>query len=344
MKLTSPEADNKTISKSSRNIKYQGYIDKIFHFVVTAIALTAVVTIFLIFIFIAKEALPIFTDNKVQESASIEKLFLPQVFPDREDPIPVFIWQPVSDTPKFSVLPLIVGSIKATIVGILFAAPLAILAAIYTSQFASPWFRETVKPMIELLAGIPSVVLGFFALMVMATWFQNAFGFQYRLNGFTAGIALGIAVIPIIYTIAEDAFNTVPKSYKEASLALGANPMQTTWRVVFPSVLPGIFAAIVLGFGRAVGETMIVLMASGNASILSANFADSLRTISATIAAELGEVIHPSIDKFGNKVPGDTHYTVLFFLGSMLFIFTFALNYLGDIVVHRLKKQLSGTK
>ncbi len=306
-------------------------IDKIFKWFVMIIALTAVITVFLIFIFIAKEALPIFYDHEVQGEASLSKLFFSQVFEGYNTS--EYIWQPNSDYPKFSVLPLIVGSLKVTLVAILFAAPLGIAAAIHTSQFASRWFRETVKPMIELLAGIPSVVLGFLALIVLASIMQSIFGFESRLNGFTAGFALSIAVIPIIYTITEDALNSVPKSYKEASLALGATPMQTTWRVVLPSVLPGIFAAVVLGFGRAIGETMIVLMASGNASILSANFADSLRTISATIAAEMGEVVF-----------GDIHYTVLFFLGLILLTFNFILNYIGYSVVHRLKNRSTGLK
>ena len=316
---------------NEKSYRHRILIDKIFKGIVFVVSLTAVLVIFLIFIFIAKEAIPIFYEDNIQKEASLSKLFLPQLFEGYDKS--GYIWQPNSDYPKYSVIALIVGSIKATLVAILFAAPFAIGAAIYTSQFAGKWVRETVKPVIELLAGIPSVVLGFFALIVMATFFQNLFGFVFRLNVFTAGIALGIAIIPIIYTISEDALNSVPKSYKEASLALGANINQTTWRVVLPAVIPGIFAALVLGFGRAIGETMIVLMASGNASIISLSFSDSVRTISATIAAEMGEVVF-----------GETHYTVLFFLGAMLFIFTFILNYIGDLVVHHFKKKLSGLK
>lgn len=304
-------------------------LDKIFGIGVMIIALSTVITILLIFIFLAKETLPIFVDESVWKDASISKMLFPQVFEGYSKQ--EFIWQPTSDYPKFSIIPLIVGSIKATLVAILFGTPLGVGAAIYTSQFGGPRIREIVKPVIELLAGIPSVVLGFFALMVMATWFQDWFGLEYRLNTLTAGVALSIAIIPIIYTITEDSLNVVPKSYSEASLSLGANKIQTTWRIIVPAALPGIFAAIVLGFGRAVGETMIVLMASGNASIISASITDSVRTISATIAAELGEVVF-----------GGPHYTVLFFLGSVLFIFTFILNYIGDVVVHKVKKKLSG--
>ncbi len=307
------------------------FIDKVFEVVVMIVAMTAVITIVLIFIFVGSEALPIFYSEEVWKDASLYKLFVPQVFEGYHEPS--FIWQPNSDYPKYSILPLIIGSIKVTIVAVLIGAPLAIIAAIYTSQFAGKAVREFIKPSIELLAGIPSVVLGFFCFMVMATLFQNIFGLNFRLNGFTAGIALSFAIIPIIYTITEDALNSVPKSYIAASLALGANKIQTTLRVIIPSVLPGIFAAVVLGFGRAIGETMIVLLASGNASILSADLFDSLRTMSATIAAEMGEVVQ-----------GKTHWNVLFFLGTLLFIFTFILNYIGDMVINRAKKRLSGSR
>jgi phosphate transport system permease protein len=185
--------------------------------------------------------------------------------------------------------------------------------------------------MIELLAGIPSVVLGFFSLMVMATFLQNVFGFTYRLNTISAGIALSFAVIPIIYTIAEDSLSSVPNSYREASISLGANSWQTAYKIVFPSALPGIFAAIILGFGRAIGETMIVLMASGNAAIFSFSFLESTRTLSATIAAELAETI-----------VGSVHYHILFFIGVLLFIFTFFTNLVGQYFVLKVKKKISG--
>jgi phosphate transport system permease protein len=175
------------------------------------------------------------------------------------------------------------------------------------------------------------VVLGFFALLVLATVLQNAFGLTYRLNALNAGIALGLTVIPIIFTVAEDAMTSVPQSLRDASLALGANPWQVTRTVVLPAAMPGIAAGIVLGFGRAIGETMIVLMASGNAAIVSASFTDSVRTFSATIAAELAEVVF-----------GSTHYSVLFFIGTLLFVFTFVINLGGEVVLGHLKERLQG--
>ena len=179
------------------------------------------------------------------------------------------------------------GSCKTTLVALLFAAPLALAAALYVSQLAPSGLREWLKPMIELLAGVPSVVLGFFALMVMASVLQGWFGYPSRLNAFVAGLALGLASVPVIFSIAEDALSSVPRSYLEGALALGASRWEAAWQVVVPAAAPGVFAALVLGFGRAIGETMVVLMASGNASIMSASLLDSTRTLTATIAAEL---------------------------------------------------------
>ncbi len=181
---------------------------------------------------------------------------------------PEYIWQPVSEVPKYNIVPLIIGSLKVTLVALLFSVPVALAAAIYVSQLARPRIREVAKPFLELLAGIPSVVLGFFALIVMATVLQRIFGYQSRLNALCAGLALGFSVIPVVFSIAEDALSSVPRSYIQAALALGASPWKAAAQVVLPAAVPGIFAAVALGFGRAIGETMVVLMASGNASIV----------------------------------------------------------------------------
>ncbi|MFZ2642624.1 MAG: phosphate ABC transporter permease subunit PstC [Verrucomicrobiia bacterium] len=242
-----------------------------------------------------------------------------------------YIWQPVSEIPKFNMIPLIIGSLKATLVALLLSIPLGVGAAIYVSQLAKPVLREIIKPTIELLSGIPSVVLGFFALIVLASGMQAVFGYESRLNAFVAGVALGLTVIPIVFTISEDALSSVPKAYTQAALALGASPWKAAWQVVLPAAVPGVFAACVLGFGRAIGETMVVLMASGNASIVSASVFDSCRTLTASIAAELAEVVF-----------GGDHYRILFLLGALLFTVTFVTNLAGDVVVHRLKQQLEG--
>ncbi len=361
------------------------------------VALSAILMVFLIFVFVAREALPVFlgrTDTtlvsavipagemdkhspaelqkyleltpaefkamnrdaltalmevkaEAQNAASIPEQFrnsrdarinttewryllLPHQWDDYQKP--EYIWQPVGQIKKFNIIPLFVGTLKVTLIGLLFAVPLAVGAAIYVSQLARPRLREILKPTIELLSGIPSVVVGFFALLVMATVLQKTFGYETRLNAFVAGIALGFAVIPIIFSIAEDALTSVPRAYTQAALALGASRWQTAWQIVLPAALPGVFAATVLGFGRAIGETMIVLMVC-SASVMSWNIFDSARSITTTIAAEMGEV-----------VTGGPHYRILFMLGALLFAATFVSNMIGDLVIHRFKNKLEGKR
>lgn len=245
---------------------------------------------------------------------------------------PEYIWQPVGNIHKYNIVPLIVGSLKTTLVGLLFAVPLALGAAIYVSQLARPTMKEWVKPGIELLSGIPSVVMGTFALIVMASFLQKVFGYEVRLNAFVAGIALGLAVIPLVFSIAEDALTSVPRTYTQAALALGASKWQAAYQVVLPSALPGVFAAVVLGFGRAMGETMIVLLVC-SASVMSWSVFDSARSITTTIAAEMAEA-----------VSGGHHYRILFLLGALLFAVTFITNLIGDIVIHHFKAKLEGKK
>jgi len=244
---------------------------------------------------------------------------------------PEFIWQPISAIHKYNIIPLLIGSLKATIVALLFAVPISLAAAIYVSQLAPAKLKEWLKPAIELLAGIPSVVLGFFALLVMASFLQPIFGYESRLNAFVAGLALGLAIIPLVFSIAEDALTSVPQSFVHGALALGSTRWQAAWKIVLPAAIPGVFAAVVLGFGRAIGETMVVLMASGNASIVSASLFDSTRTITATIAAELAETVF-----------GEHHYRMLFLLGAILFAVTFVSNLAAEVVISSLKKRLEG--
>ena len=302
--------------------------------VIKAVAFLSIAVVILIFIFVFREAFPIFkmdkktaasTETLVQESYggadnenSKIKITDNQVDNSNkkqtngEKPSSTLLsktWMPVSDNPRYGLWPLFLGTLKVTLIALLFAAPISILAAIYTAMFAKPRLRETIKPVIELLAGFPSVVIGFFALMVLATVLQNIFGYASRLNAFVGGIAMGLAAIPIIYTLTEDALTAIPKTFIEASLGLGASRRQTAFYVILPAAVPGIFAAVVLGLGRIFGETMIALM----------NPFDSVRTLSATIGAEMAEVVF-----------GDTHYNVLFLIGSLLFIFTFALNALAE--------------
>jgi phosphate transport system permease protein len=359
------------------------------------VSLSAILMVFLIFLFVAREALPIFfgrtdtalvqkvipPDNMDKLSSAQLQLYLeltPQQFAamDKEtlkslmevkqeqlDEIPAnfrndpdahvnttewrylllphqwsgydrpeYIWQPVGQIQKYNIIPLFVGTLKVTLIGLFFAVPLAVGAAIYVSQLARPRVREIVKPTIELLSGIPSVVVGFFALLVMATVLQKIFGYQTRLNAFVAGIALGFAVIPVIFSIAEDALTSVPRPYMQAALALGASRWQTAWQIVLPAALPGVFAATVLGFGRAIGETMIVLMVC-SASVMSWSIFDSARSITTTIAAEMAEA-----------VSGGPHYRILFMLGALLFAATFISNMIGEVVINRFKLKLEGKR
>lgn len=291
------------------------------------LAATAIGAIVLIFFFVAKETWPLFSSAEIQAEVTLAKMWFAQAWPGYD--APVHVWQPVSDVPKYGLLPLAVGTIKVTLVSMAIATPLGVGSALYVSQFARGRVREIVKPVIELLAGIPSVVLGFFALILLATWVQAALGLESRLSAFLAGVGLAIALIPIIFTVSEEAFGAVPRSYIEASTALGADRWQTILFVLLPTSSPGIAAAIALAFGRAIGETMIVLMASGNAAIVSASLGDSTRTLSATVAAELAEVVF-----------GGAHYTVLFFIGTVLFLMTFAINLAGALAISRMKSRL----
>lgn len=296
---------------------------------IRVLAFSSIAAVVLIFVFIGKEAWPLLHDSAIGREVTLAKMWFAQQWPGYD--APEHVWQPVSEIPKYAAWPLVVGTLKVTLVAMLVAVPLGVGAALFVSQYAGRRLREIVKPTVELLAGVPSVVLGFFALMVMATWMQQVLGLESRLNALVAGVALSFAIIPVVFTVSEEAFGAVPRSYVEASTALGAARWQTIVRVVIPAAGPGVAAGIALGLGRAVGETMIVLMASGNAAILSASPADSVRTVSATIAAELAEVVF-----------GGAHYTVLFFLGVLLFGFTLATNLLGEFAIGRMRRRLGG--
>jgi phosphate transport system permease protein len=297
-------------------------LDKLGAWFVRAVAFTSIAAILLILIFVVREAFPLLASAAVHREVTLGSLF---AYSDARGPM----WQPVSDVPAYNILPLIAGSLKVTVIALFIAAPLGIGAAVYVAEFAGTRTRELIKPAIELLAGIPSVVIGFFALIVLATWSQRLFGTTHRLNALVAGMGLAIAVCPVIFTVSEDAIRAVPGSYRMAAIALGSNRVQTITRVVLPAAAPGILASVVLGFGRAIGETMIVVLASGNAAILSASAGLSTRTITATIAQELGEV-----------VVGSPHYHVLFALGALLLLGTLAMNLIAERVTMRLRRKL----
>jgi phosphate transport system permease protein len=231
-------------------------------------------------------------------------------------------WEPTVEPPEYGALPLLAGTCWITGVAMLIAVPLAFCAAIYIGEFARGKQREWLKILVELLAAIPSVVWGVIGLHVMKPIIQDVFDVQVGLNVLNAGIILGLMAAPIITTIAEDALKAVPETYREAAEALGATRWQVIWRVVLPHARPGLSAAVLLGIGRAFGETIAVLMASGHRLMIPDSVFDSAATVTATIAAELGET-----------AKGSEHYQVLFALGLVLFLITFVINLTADWIV-----------
>ncbi len=298
------------------------WLERAAELVVQIVSLVSIASVFLILIFVGKEALPILTSSLIHKEITPASLVLPYAGSG-------YTWQPVAQVPKYNILPLFAGTLKVTIIALLIAVPLSVGAAIYVAEFAAKRWREYIKPAIELLAGVPSVVVGFFALIVLATWVQKIFGTDHRLNALVAGAGLAFAICPVVFSVSEDALRAVPGSYKQAALALGSTPSQLLLRVILPAAGPGIAASVVLGFGRAVGETMIVVLASGNAALLDVNLGHSTRTVTATIAQELGEV-----------VVGSAHYDVLFALGALLFLSTLVVNIVAERVVHRMRRNL----
>jgi phosphate transport system permease protein len=225
-------------------------------------------------------------------------------------------WYPTFDL--FGILPLILGSLLVTVTAIAIALPLGVATAVFVREIAPGWAREILKPMIEVLAGIPSVVLGFFGMTLVAPFIRETLGVPTGLTALTGALILAYMALPTLISVAEDALDAVPKSYRDAALAMGATQWQTIWRVVVPAARAGILTAVMLGMGRAIGETMAVMMVTGNAARMPLGL-DSLfrpiRTMTATIAAEMGEVAQ-----------GSTHYHVLFGIGIALFLLTFIIN------------------
>jgi len=266
----------------------------------------SIIIVLLIFLFLFKEAFPFIG------SPGIGELFHN-------------IWNPVSfQKEEFGLVPLITGSILVTILATIIAIPFGIIGAVYISEVASAKEREFLKPFIEILAGIPSVVLGFFGLIVIAPLIKELFGLNTGLTALTGAVLLAFMAIPTIMSISEDAIKSVPAAYKEASLALGASKLETIWKVVVPAALSGIVASVMLGMGRVVGETMTVMMVTGNAPVISMNPFTSVRTMTATIAAEMGEV-----------TIGSDHYMALFWVGIVLMLMTFSLNMISYRVLKK---------
>lgn len=236
-----------------------------------------------------------------------------------------FVWRPSGfEVNSFGILTLVAGTLLATASAAVLAVPLGIACAAYLAEVASPLERELVKPVVELLAGVPSVVIGFFGLVVLNPLLARVFDIPNGLTALNGALLLALMSLPTIISISEDALTAVPREYKEASLALGANRWQTVMRVILPAAFSGVSAAVMLGIGRAIGETMTVVMATGNALQFPSGLLSSIRTMTATLAIEMGEVPFNS-----------THYFALFAVGFVLFAMTFILSLLADLFLHK---------
>jgi phosphate transport system permease protein len=228
-------------------------------------------------------------------------------------------WYPVHEPPEFGILSLIYGSLMVTIGALIIAIPFGLGCAIYISEIANRGVREVIKPFIEMLAGVPSIVYGFLGMVVLAPVIQKIFNLSVGLTAFTASLILGVMALPTVASIAEDAISSVPKALREASFALGANHWETITRVVMPAARSGIFASVILGTGRVIGETMVVLMVAGCSAIITPNFFRPVRPMTATIAAEMGEA-----------PMGSMHYHSLFAIGLVLFLITLGLSLIAE--------------
>ncbi|MDO9257111.1 MAG: phosphate ABC transporter permease subunit PstC [Bacteroidales bacterium] len=262
----------------------------------------------------------------------IPKNFAGRIIPVKKISLLDFIfgkhWYPTSTPiPQFGIWPMIVGTLMVTFGAILFALPFGMATAIFMSEIAGNRLRTIMKPVVELLAGIPSVVYGFFGLVVLVPLIQRLFGLDVGETVLAGSIVLGIMALPTMVTVAEDALNSTPKSLREASLALGASELQTLFRVVIPYAKSGISTAVILGTGRAIGETMAVLMVTGNSTHVNYSFLQPTRTIPATIAAELGDTSF-----------GGVHYNALFALAIVLFLFTIIINLSVEVIKNRNKE------
>ena len=270
----------------------------------------AILFVFLIFAFLLREGLPAFTEVPFDNLLSTR-------------------WYPIEN--QFGILPLITGSIIVTITAMLIAIPFGIGTAVFLSEIAPRWLREVLKPLVELLGGLPSVVLGFLGILVLAPYLRTLLNIPTGLTALAGGLLLGGISVPTTVSIAEDALDSVPQEYRQGALAIGATKWQTIWRVTLPAARSGVLTALMLGIGRTIGETMAVMMVTGNAPVLAlklTSLVSPVRTMTATIAAEKGE-----------DASGSTHYHVLFFIGVVLFLVSLAVNIAASSVVFRTKKR-----
>jgi len=288
-------------------------VEKLIELIIRLCGISAIIFVLAIFFFVFREAVPIFFSNHFD---LVKFLFSTE-------------WYPTSIVNvRYGTFALTFGSISVTLLAMLIAVPFGLGSAIYISEFCGPTLKESLKIIIELLAAIPSVVWGFIGLTVMSRLIISLTGTPVGVNLLNGGLILALMSVPIIVSISEDALKAVPDSYREAALALGATKWQIIYRVLLPSAKNGLLAAVLLGIGRAVGETMAVLMATGHAVQIPHGLLDSVRTLTANIAAELGEAS-----------AGSDHYHVLFLTGVLLFLITFAVNLTADLVIRGIRRK-----
>ena len=238
------------------------------------------------------------------------------------------LWYPISAPPRLGILPLILGSLLVTAGAVVIAVPLGIAAAFYIAEVAPKRLRPVLKSFVEVLSAIPSVVLGFIGIAILVPFLKSLLNLPTGLTAFSGSLMLAFMALPTIITISEDAINAVPREYRDGALALGATHWQTLRRVIIHGALPGIIAAAMLGIGRVFGETMAVMMVTGNAAVIPHSLFEPVRTLTATIAAEMGEA-----------AKGSPHYFALFAVGIVLFIISFAINLTADLLLNRGRKK-----
>lgn len=292
------------------NYRTRKFIETIIEKIILLSGITSIVIVLLIFIFLLKSGLSLFA------SVSIKDFLLGRN------------WYPISNPPQFGILPLIIGSFLVTLGAAVFSIPLGIGSALYIAEIAPPNTREILKAGVELLAAIPSVVIGFIGMVTLGPLIKSIFHLPTGLTALTGSITLAFMAMPTIVSIGEDAIIAVPRQYREAAYAMGATRWQTTWRIVAHAARPGMIAALMLGVGRVIGETMAVMMVTGNAALIPHSILQPVRTLTATIAAEMGETAQ-----------GSAHYAALFAIGIVLFIITFLINGVADIYLHQNRKK-----
>jgi phosphate transport system permease protein len=265
-----------------------------------------IIFVFLIFLFLLRDSLSLFRVYRVGEFLFGRN------------------WLPISEPPKFGMVPLLLGSIYVTVGAIIICVPVGVAAAMFIAEVAPTFLKNILKSLVEILAAIPSVVLGFIGIVWLSPFLKNTLHLATGMCGFTGSLLLAFMALPTIISISEDAIVGVPRTYKEAAFGLGATRWQALWRIVLPAASPGIIAAVMLGIGRVIGETMVVMMVTGNSPVIPTSILQPLRTLTATIAGEMGET-----------VSGSEHYFALFAVGLVLFIITFMINFIADSFLRR---------